>query len=337
MCNCRPEIRSIARLLADFVIGLLLFLGADFLDENSQIVLAATAETRESHTATKSEISFLFDGKTYQALLYIPQNNNNSKSYPLLIATPGIGDRLLRYIRVTDFARMAGLHGFIVAFPQIEQYQDWPEFLNPSGNSNQAALFFRSIIASASKVANIQSSNIYLTGFSTGGMIVLAAMCDMSNEVAAFGIVSASLPRAWQSECRMKRAVPAIFFASRSDPILPWDGGRFSIPLAQTPSMDVLPIDDTVALWRQNNRCNPRPLLEPMANVDPSDSTTVTRLKYDFECRNDAQVLLYAITGGGHTWPGSVAKLRSFEGAISQDISASNSIWEFVRRYNLGQ
>ena len=319
------------------MIGLLLFAG---------VSTVTVASTPGSQIAKKSEFSVVVDGDSYQIPLYVPQNNSVENSHPLLIAIAGIGDPLLRFIRATDLARMASLHGFVVAFPQVDQHDAWLGWLKPSGNINRAAVFFRSIIGGASKQASIQIDKVYLTGFSTGGMLVLSAMCDMSKEVAAFGVVSASLPRAQQAHCRIKRAVPAIIFASRNDPVLPWDGGEFSVPLttsaakvtpATSPTIDVLPVDDTVALWRANNRCNPRPVLEPLANVDPSDRTTVTRLKYDFECRNDAYVLLYAVTRGGHTWPGSVTKLPSFEGVISQDISASNTIWEFVRKYSLVQ
>jgi len=326
MSHCRPKQSALARIFIYFVTGLVLFLTMEGISYPA---------TMESTIATKSEITFVFDGNTYKALLYIPQDNNSKKSYPFLIATPGVGERLLGFIRSTDLARMASLHGFIVAFPQIEQNNNWIDWLNRQNGDNYAAGFFRSLIVSASKSANIQSNNIYLTGFSTGGMLVLTAMCDLANDIAAFAVVSASLPNGWKSQCSIKRAVPAIIMASRTDPVMPWDGGQFTVPLAAAHTFTVLPIDETVALWRSNNKCNPRPVLEPLANADVSDGTTVTRLKYDYECRNDAQVLLYAITGGGHSWPGSVIKLRTFQGNISQDISASNTIWEFMRKYSL--
>jgi polyhydroxybutyrate depolymerase len=325
----RPNSSRCGRIIADSVIGLLIF---------SLLASVVAAATPDSKNVSKSEMSFVYNGKNYSALLYKPESNSTSVAQPLVIVASGVGDRLSRFIRATGFARLAGRHGFVVAYAQIDQHEDWYNWLNSSsGSVNQGAVFFRTIISGVSKEANIAAQNIYLTGFSAGGALVLGAMCDMANEVAAFGVVSASLPSITQMQCPIKRAVPAIIFASRDDPVFPWNGGLISFPLTEKTAFNVLSISDTVDLWRTNNRCNARPLLEAFDNVDPSDGTTVTRLMYDFGCRNSSHVLLYAITGGGHSWPGSIIKLRSFEGTISQDIQASDAMWEFFSKYSLEQ
>lgn len=325
----RPNLSRCGRIIADSVIGLLIF---PFLTG------AVTAATLESQSSDKTQIFFVHDDKNYNALLFKPESNSRDVAHPLVIVASSIGDRLSRFVRATGFAQLAGRENFVVTYAQIDQNEDWYSWLDsPNGGVNQGAEFFRSIIYSVSKQANIQPRKIYLVGFSTGGTLVLTAMCEMANEVAAFGVVSASLPTSWQKQCSMKKSVPAIIFASRDDPIFHWDGGDIAIPLTESKTLKVLSISDTVDLWRANNKCSARPLLEPFANVDPSDGTTITRLKYDYECRNSSHVLLYAITGGGHSWPGSIIKLRSFEGAISQDIHASDTIWEFFRKYSLEQ
>ncbi len=44
--------------------------------------------------------------------------------------------------------------------------------------------------------------------------------------------------------------------------------------------------------------------------------------------------MLYAIEGGGHTWPGTSAPFTGF-GLVSGDISASEILAEFMLRHTL--
>ncbi|WP_455375206.1 alpha/beta hydrolase family esterase [Kaarinaea lacus] len=324
---CRPNLTHRGKLVTGFVIGLLISLAMPGV---------SAAASMELKGGSKTEVSFVLNNENYNILLHLPEANSSNDSYPLMIVVSGVGDRLSRFVRATGFSKITNRESVVVAFVQLDQHDNWYNWLRLSRETeNQGADFIRSIIARISSEVNIQMNKIYLTGFSAGGMLVLTAMCDLSSTVAAFGVVSASLPSEWQTQCPTKRSVPAIIFASRDDPVLPWNGGKIAIPLTVSKTLNVLSVSDTVDLWRWKNKCNARPLIEAFANADPSDGTTVTRLKYDFQCHNSSQVLLYAVTGGGHSWPGSITKLRSFEGAISQDIRASDTIWEFVKNYRL--
>ncbi len=326
-CICRPKLTCRKKLIYGSVIGLLISLS---------ISAVSIADTGELQATGKSEITFLFEDNSYNAMLFTPQVKNREVPYPLIVVASGVGDKLSRFIHATGFSKMASRNSVIVAYVQIDQYEDWFNWIgSSSGRSNKGAEFFRSVITRVSKEANVLSEKTYLAGYSTGGILVLAAMCDMADEVAAFAAVSASLPDAWKAKCAIKRSVPALVIASRDDPIVPWNGGNLSIPLTEKKSINVLSVSNSIELWRVNNKCDARPVLEAFANVDPTDRTTVTRLKYDYGCNNDSPVILYAITGGGHAWPGSIVKLHSFEGPVSQDISATNVIWEFVRKYSL--
>lgn len=289
-------------------------------------------------TINKIETSFDYHNKKYNALIYIPTKIQKNSSLPLIIVVPSTGDRLARIVRATNFSKLAGQAGFVVAFPRYDQHDSWIDWLERSNkNHNHAANYFRALIKQISSDVAISSDQIYLTGFSNGGMLALTAMCDMSSDIAAFAIVSAALPKSWQSRCQLKKPVPALFIASRDDPVIPWSGGQVPVNISGLKNISLLSTVGTVDAWRSINRCNARPLLNALENVDPGDRTTVTRMTYDLGCRNQASVLLYAIKGGGHSWPGSNVRLRSFQGAISQDFQAAETIWEFVRKYRLSQ
>ncbi|MFQ5931897.1 MAG: polyhydroxybutyrate depolymerase, partial [Nitrospiraceae bacterium] len=55
-----------------------------------------------------------------------------------------------------------------------------------------------------------------------------------------------------------------------------------------------------------------------------NDGTRVRRESYR-DCSGGAEVILYAVEGGGHTWPGSGFSSPSL-GRTSQDISATELI-----------
>jgi len=48
--------------------------------------------------------------------------------------------------------------------------------------------------------------------------------------------------------------------------------------------------------------------------------------------RNGAEVVLYEIEGGGHTWPGQGPRVR-FIGKSTHDISANDLMWEFFEKH----
>ena len=68
---------------------------------------------------------------------------------------------------------------------------------------------------------------------------------------------------------------------------------------------------------------------------DPDDGTTVLR-EESAGCTTGAEVLLFTIQGGGHTWPGSTADLgEALVGKVSKDINASELQLAFFARLPL--
>jgi len=281
----------------------------------------------------KMELSFSVAGHRYNYLLYTPKSYQADQPYPLLIVAQGFRSRSQRFMHSTGMDELAERYGFLIAFLSIEDEESWASVLSVENNSNSAA-FIRALMVDIAAQRNIQSNRIYLTGFSLGGMLILGAMCELSDTVAGFAVVSATFPRQLVKGCVPRKSIPAIIIASRDDPVIPWDGGLMANDFGKSSKLQLLSVVETADIWIRNNGCNDRPLIEPLANVDATDGTTVTRMAYDFNCNGNAVVLIYAITGGGHSWPGSRYKLHSFEGAISRDIDASSVIWNFFNESN---
>jgi polyhydroxybutyrate depolymerase len=75
--------------------------------------------------------------------------------------------------------------------------------------------------------------------------------------------------------------------------------------------------------WAVHNHCRPTPVTQQV-------TLHVTRVSYR-GCKANADVVLYVIEGGGHTWPGSTATWDPALGVVTDEISASELLWEFGR------
>jgi polyhydroxybutyrate depolymerase len=68
---------------------------------------------------------------------------------------------------------------------------------------------------------------------------------------------------------------------------------------------------------------------------DTRISPSIRRLAYT-NCPNNADVILYTVEGGGHTWPGGKPLPEWIVGRTTREISASGVMWEFFVQHPLG-
>lgn len=50
---------------------------------------------------------------------------------------------------------------------------------------------------------------------------------------------------------------------------------------------------------------------------------------------NNAEVILYTVTGGGHTWPGGKKMPAFIVGKTTQDVDATRLMWTFFTEHPL--
>jgi polyhydroxybutyrate depolymerase len=109
-----------------------------------------------------------------------------------------------------------------------------------------------------------------------------------------------------------------IVIQGTDDPIVPWRGAPGGY----------LSAADTVAYWSLHNQCDTYNGITLDDDVDPDDNTRVLRESFT-GCEDSADVMLYGIFYGGHTWPGGPIRAPFELGATSGDIDAARVIWEF--------
>lgn len=284
-------------------------------------VVVATAAVA-FHVENRVNGTIVSSGVTREYLLYVPARYDRSAPTPLVVSMHGAAGWPAQQMRTSQWNRIADTNGFIVVYPSGitgEGPTIW--HVERGGALATDVRFIADLIDTLSATYNIDPSRIYANGLSNGGGMSFALSCTLSDRIAAVGLVGAALTLPW-SWCTDERAVPMIAFHGTADPDIPYRGGFSGLSPERFPS-----IPGWAALWARRNHC----ALEPVESDVTSD---VSRQSYT-RCAGDADVLLYTVKEGGHTWPGGTPLPEWFVGTTSQDIDASSVMWEFFRKHPL--
>jgi polyhydroxybutyrate depolymerase len=177
--------------------------------------------------------------------------------------------------------------------------------------------FISELIDTLKASYNIDSTRIYANGLSNGGGMAFVLSCTLSDRIAAVGMVGAAQTLPW-SWCKDQRAVPMIAFHGTTDPAVPYNGGPSWISSRPFPN-----VSRWTANWARRNRCGANP-------VESAVAADVTRREYT-NCADNAEVVLYTVHGGGHTWPGGGPLPEWFVGTTTHTIDATSLMWAFFR------
>ena len=148
---------------------------------------------------------------------------------------------------------------------------------------------------------------------------------ELSDRIAAIAPVSGTLAI---EKCEPKRPVPIMHFHGTEDTLVHFRG-----PDNQSRTFIwYKSVEDTIQIWTKIDGCPDAAVVTHEPDT-VGDGTRVTRRTYG-PGRDGAEVILFVIEGGGHTWPGRDAT-RRFLGTATKDISANDLIWEFFERHPL--
>jgi polyhydroxybutyrate depolymerase len=271
----------------------------------------------------KTNGTIVSSGEPRNYLLYVPKTYDRSQPTPLLISLHAGALWPQAEMETSRWNELADERGFIVVYPSAGSRfpRVWP--MRPGSLGSDVKYIF-DLIDKLQSEYNIDRNRIYADGFSNGGGMAFALSCMLSDRIAAVGAVAGVQVLSWDW-CRDSRPVPTVAFHGTADPVVPYQGG--ASPMI-SPGRPFPNIREWTARVARRNRCKADPT---EARISPS----VRRLAYG-NCAANADVILYTVEGGGHTWPGgsSVVSER-IVGRIDRDISASRVMWEFFSQHPL--
>jgi polyhydroxybutyrate depolymerase len=232
-------------------------------------------------------------------------------------------------IQITGMSRKSDEAGFLVVYPEgsgSKELRTWEAGQRRGSDDSDHpddVAFVRALLGELPKHLSIDATRVYAAGISNGGMLCYKLASELSDRFAA--IASVAGPTAYEIS-RPTERVPILHFHGTADRVVPWTG-----PAKGTPAMIRFDsVERTMSRWIEFNQCDAMPTI----SAEPDrvrDGTQVTR-KYFTPRPGGAEVILYLIEGGGHTWPGQPPQF-AFAGRSTKDIVANDIIWEFFSRH----
>jgi polyhydroxybutyrate depolymerase len=299
--------------------------------------LSCTPGTDYSSTVKHDYSASIVSGgleRTYS--VHISSSYDQSSPTPLVIVLHGGGGTGQGMVKLTGFNAVADKENFIVVYPDgFEKHWNdgrgvqWQAQVE---NTDDVG-FISALIDRLSDELNIDAKRIYVTGISNGGMMSHRLGCELSQRIAAISPVASNIPVSMAPVWSPSRPMPVLIINGTDDPLERWEGGE--IRLGRNTYGVVLSVADTVEFWVEKDRCSSPPVITQLPDKDPADGTTVRKEIYG-GCQDGAEVVLYAIEGGGHTWPGGLQYLpESIIGKTSREFNASEIIWQFFKAHSM--
>ena len=142
--------------------------------------------------------------------------------------------------------------------------------------------------------------------------------CKLSRQLAAIApVAGVNLAE----PCPDGKPMSVIAFHGTADANVAYGGGPGAV--INRPDRDLPSVDTAVQAWAQRADCRTKPSSRAIG-------TEVERSAYR-GCRGATGVELYTVTGGGHTWPGSLDV--PMLGHTTQDINATDLILDFFSHH----
>lgn len=257
--------------------------------------------------------------------LYVPTAYDDSQPVPIVLNLHGYSSDALGQDLYANFRLIADTANFLIVIPNgtfdaygIRYWNCW----NAPGTGVDDVAFLSDLIDSISLQYNVDANRIYSTGMSNGGFMSHALACELSNKIAAIASVTGSIDKDRLPYCAPEHAMPVMQIHGTEDPTVPYLG-----------NLEFLPIDSIVHYWANINACDEAAEFTEIPDIITTDGCTAEHYVYD-GCNQTANVELFKIIGGEHTWPGTAI---TFLGVTNLDINACKEIWNFFRRYRLDE
>lgn len=217
----------------------------------------------------------------------------------------------------SGFNELADEAGFVVIYPDgVNGAWNDGRQGDPRVGAVDDLAFVSDMLAYLRQTLDID--RVYATGYSMGGMFSFRLGCEMRDQISGVASVASTFPEYLLNTCRDTPPVPVIVLHGTDDPVVPWQGVRGGY----------LSAANSLTFWGLHNECQTASALEVLADLVTTDGTIVLR-ESQTDCTDDADVVLYGVYLGGHTWPGRPIEAPFELGNTTLDIDAAQIIWNF--------
>ena len=269
----------------------------------------------------------------------LPSSYNGRVPMPVVVDLHGYDVSAADQVRLTQLGYYGNRDGFITITPQVaSSVPMWQD-----GFKSKDVAFVGGVLSNLDSTLCVDRNRVFITGYSNGAILASVIACVDASQVAAIAPVAGIVNPA---HCRPSRPVPVVAFHGTADQFVSYNGGlgpdASKLPLPQgvtetlsqllgsnTPSSNGGPSIPTItAAWAKRDGCARKASSHSVASG-------VTLISYS--CPGGNAVELYRVTGGGHTWPGSILGAKSSKalGYTTLAVSADKIMWSFFTAHPL--
>jgi polyhydroxybutyrate depolymerase len=262
--------------------------------------------------------------------IHVPKHYDPKRPTPLVLALHGAAMNGVMMANFTGLSEKADNAGFIVVYPNGTGLGGLLLTWNSGGGRRGKGPskaddigYLKKVLDDAATCVNVDPKRVYATGLSNGAMMCYRLANEMPDRIAAIAPVAGTLA---VENFHPKRAVPIIHFHGTEDKLVPFDGPKESA----AKDFGFKSVPETMRIVVDCYGCAKEPKATELPDT-AHDGTKVTRKVYAAK-QGGAEVVLYVIDGGGHTWPGHEMPVK-FLGKSTKQISANDLIWEFFQKH----
>lgn len=262
---------------------------------------------------------------TREYYLYIPKEDKKPRT--LVVVLHGGGGTPRSAARMSGFSELADTENFIVAYPAgLGRLPTWNagECCGYAERTQADDVgFIRKMVEDirANAAAPIDSTRIYLTGMSNGGMMAYRLACEMADVFVAIAPVAGAMN---VNDCKPNGRPSLIIFHALDDQHVLYNGGMATVGLRAMFGKQPAPdrsVQEAVAFWRKQNYCRQYP--ETQAEKEYGQT--------HYFCAGGRDLEIYTLKTGGHSWPGGVS--YTSEDKPLQSLSATKIMWQFFMKH----
>jgi polyhydroxybutyrate depolymerase len=292
------------------------------------LVAAACARligARGLDDATPGATSFhtlLVDGRDRSYLLHLPPAADSGRRVPLLLSFHGYTENANVNMEMTRLNEVGDRLGFAVAY------------LNGTGKLRYAGLtwnaatccgsaerlrindvaFARAVVDTLARALPVDSSRVFATGFSAGGMMSLLLACARPQFIYGAADVAGAMP---DTTCATRARMPVLLVRGDQDVELEKDHDEHR---HRNNHFYAVSFPGARRFWAAHNGC---------AQSVSIDSTPDYVLVSQLGCPAGRDVRELVVHGQGHIWPGG-ARVWAFEPRPSPNVDASTIVASFL-------
>ena len=279
----------------------------------------------------------LKDGTARSYRLHVPAGYQPDRDYPLVVVLHGAFSTAREMEEQTGWSALADREGFLVAYPEgwgilgLLQHWNAGHCCGRAVDENQDDVgFVVEVVADASRRAKVDAARVYVTGFSNGGMLTYRLIAERTGLFAAAAPLAATHGGRATAESPLwvtpepHGRLPVLVMHGLEDRNVPFAGG---VSPQKGGGREYLPAVDAVRFWVQADGLEPEPAVERL------HGRAVTRSAWSRRGAAGPEVVLYAIAGWDHRWPGGVFTAGLPQGDPLKGFDATAIIWEFFSRH----